>query len=202
MVVRLSRAAQQERTHQRLLEAGRAVYLRRGFLAATVEEIAEEAGYTRGAIYKHFGGKEGLWQAMTDAASDVHLTRLCAALDEAGTREQMIAVLVPNVASGDWTRWSLAAAEYMAAISGRPADSERAVAAQRRNDERVTAALVGCCTRLDIRPAMPLTDMVTVLGSLGGGLTLRGAMDPDTDVATIMSGFLEAMFPAPAEPDR
>ncbi|MFD2795147.1 TetR/AcrR family transcriptional regulator [Promicromonospora vindobonensis] len=202
MVVRLSRAAQQQLTHERLLEAGRAVYLRRGFLAATVEEIAEEAGYTRGAVYKHFGGKEGLWQAITDATADAHLTRLCAALNEAATRGQLVAALLPDVRSDDGTRWSLAAVEYIAAINGRPADAERAMAAQRRNDELVTAALAGCCTRLGIRPVMPLPDLVTVLASLGGSLTLRSAMDPDTDVAAIVSGFIEAMFPAPEESGR
>jgi hypothetical protein len=42
----LSRARQQQRTHERLPEAGRAVFLERGFPAATVEEIAARAGYT------------------------------------------------------------------------------------------------------------------------------------------------------------
>lgn len=85
-MTRLTRAEQQRLTHERLLEAGRSVLTRRGFLAATVDEIAEEAYYTRGAVYKHFGGKEGLWQALVDAHAEAHLQLLGETLDRASTR--------------------------------------------------------------------------------------------------------------------
>jgi AcrR family transcriptional regulator len=42
------------------------VYTRRGFDGATVDEIAEEAGYTKGAVYDHFGSKENLMVALLD----------------------------------------------------------------------------------------------------------------------------------------
>lgn len=196
--VRRSRAEQQKLTHQRLLEAGRAVFARQGFLAATVDEIAAEAGYTRGAVYKHFGGKEGLWQAITDAVADAHLTRLCEALEGAETRSQLLSALVPEVGADD-TRWSLASAEYLAAVSGRRDHAARIATVQRRFDERVTVALERCCSRLGIRPAMPAADLVAVLGTLGGALMLRSAIDPDTDAGALMSGLLDAMLPAGTE---
>lgn len=49
-MARLTRPEQQRQTHERLLAAGRSVLVKRGCLAATVEEIAAEAGYTRGAV--------------------------------------------------------------------------------------------------------------------------------------------------------
>ena len=49
-----------QRTREALLDAAAAVFARRGFAAASLDEIAEAAGYTRGAIYKHFTDKEDL----------------------------------------------------------------------------------------------------------------------------------------------
>jgi len=48
------------RTREALLDAAAVVFTRRGFQGASLDEIAETAGYTRGAIYKHFSDKEDL----------------------------------------------------------------------------------------------------------------------------------------------
>lgn len=39
---------------------------RKGFTTATLDDIAQTAGYTKGAIYKHFGAKEELFLAVSD----------------------------------------------------------------------------------------------------------------------------------------
>jgi AcrR family transcriptional regulator len=59
--VRLTRAQQQARTRQALLDAAGRVFVRRGFLGASVEAITEEAGYSRGAFYSNFDSKEQLF---------------------------------------------------------------------------------------------------------------------------------------------
>lgn len=51
-------------TRNQLLEAALTVFGRKGYSAATLEEIASEAGLTRGAIYWHFDGKEALYKAL------------------------------------------------------------------------------------------------------------------------------------------
>jgi len=61
---RLTRAERQAQTRERLLEAAATVFARQGFQAATVEEIAEEAGYSHGAVYSNFAGKEELFLAV------------------------------------------------------------------------------------------------------------------------------------------
>ncbi len=61
---RLTRKETKERTHQELLAAAAKVFSKRGFAGASVEEIAEEAGYTTGALYAHFEGKEDLFLAL------------------------------------------------------------------------------------------------------------------------------------------
>jgi AcrR family transcriptional regulator len=49
-----------QRTREALLDAAAVVFAKRGFHGASLDEIAETAGYTRGAIYKHFADKEEL----------------------------------------------------------------------------------------------------------------------------------------------
>ena len=46
---------------EQLIEIGRSVFAERGFVAATVEEIAERAEVSKPIVYEHFGGKEGLY---------------------------------------------------------------------------------------------------------------------------------------------
>jgi AcrR family transcriptional regulator len=62
-----SRLTNRERlalTRERLLAAAATVFARRGYHAASVEEVASEAGYSTGAVYHHFKGKEDLFLAL------------------------------------------------------------------------------------------------------------------------------------------
>ena len=60
-VNRLTRDEKQAQTRAALLDAAVAVFLRRGFAGSSVEEIAAEAGFTRGAFYSNFASKEQLF---------------------------------------------------------------------------------------------------------------------------------------------
>ena len=57
MAVRLSRAERREQTRQELLTAAEACFVSRGFHASSVDEVAERAGYTKGAVYSNFAAK-------------------------------------------------------------------------------------------------------------------------------------------------
>ncbi|MEV7548381.1 helix-turn-helix domain-containing protein [Amycolatopsis sp. NPDC089917] len=198
-MTRLTRAEQQQRTHEHLLDAGRQVFLRRGFLAATVEEIAADAGYTRGAVYKHFGGKEGLWLAIIGADADGHLRGLREALARATTREEMIAALNPvDVADKDAAKWSAAAAEVLAATAQQPETAVLVAAIQRRHDDEVAALLSRHSRRLRLEPALPPDQIVVMLGALGIGLALRQTVAPAADPAAILTHVLETAFPPKA----
>jgi AcrR family transcriptional regulator len=199
-VARLTRVEQQRQTHERLLDAGRTVLVRRGFLAATVEEIAAEAGYTRGAVYKHFGGKEGLWLAIMDALAQAHLQLLGEALEQAVDQRDLVRALTPTAFADDdeAARWTVTMAEFLAAVAGQPETAASVVAAQRRHEEEIAAVLGRHCRRLGIRPALPLPQVVVMLGAMGGSLALRRGMDPEVDVPAIVAGVLAVMFPAGA----
>jgi len=58
---RLTRKQNQAQTRARLLEAAERVFIREGFAGSSVEKIAAEAGFTRGAFYSNFESKEQLF---------------------------------------------------------------------------------------------------------------------------------------------
>jgi AcrR family transcriptional regulator len=64
--MRLSRAAQTEQNHERVLEAARRVFLARGFHVATLDQIANEAGFSKGVIYSHFASKADMFLALLE----------------------------------------------------------------------------------------------------------------------------------------
>jgi AcrR family transcriptional regulator len=53
-----------EATRARLLRVARRCFVERGYQSVPAEDLVREAGLTRGALYHHFGGKEGLFIAL------------------------------------------------------------------------------------------------------------------------------------------
>ena len=66
MAQRWTRERRLEHTRTLLLDAAQEIFARKGFTAAALEDIADAAGYTRGAIYAHFGTKEELFLAVIE----------------------------------------------------------------------------------------------------------------------------------------
>jgi AcrR family transcriptional regulator len=61
---RRSRGEMTAGTTARLVAAARAAFRAEGYAAASMDALCAEAGVTRGALYHHFGGKEGLLEAV------------------------------------------------------------------------------------------------------------------------------------------
>jgi AcrR family transcriptional regulator len=66
MRTRISRKDSQLQTREQLLDAALTVFSRRGYYGASVDEIAAEAGYSKGAVYSNFSNKEELFLALID----------------------------------------------------------------------------------------------------------------------------------------
>lgn len=64
---RKSRAEAREETRRALVQSASEIFARRGYHAATVDEIAENAGYSQGALYSNFASKDALLQATAQA---------------------------------------------------------------------------------------------------------------------------------------
>ena len=63
---RLTREESKEQTRLRLLDAAQTIFMKKGYVATSVEDIAEAAGYTRGAFYSNFHAR-GNGSACADA---------------------------------------------------------------------------------------------------------------------------------------
>jgi len=61
---RLTREESRAQTRATLIAVGRRHFLRYGLGGAVAEKIAEDAGYSRGALYSNFDGKEELFLAV------------------------------------------------------------------------------------------------------------------------------------------
>ena len=81
---RLTRAEKSAQTRAQLTGSARQLFLRRGFHAASLELVAEEAGFTIGAVYSRFGSKADLFLAILDE----HLDRLVAEVAQVATVDQ------------------------------------------------------------------------------------------------------------------
>ena len=82
MPSRRGRASDRADTRRLLLEAAAVVFAERGFEAATLEEITERAGFTRGAFYSNFTSKDELFLALMEHEN----AKSAAAISEAVTR--------------------------------------------------------------------------------------------------------------------
>jgi AcrR family transcriptional regulator len=88
---RLRRAERRELTRSQILDAAERVFAREGLRGASVEAIAEEAGYSHGAIYSNFSSKEDLFLVLVEERIDARLARVYEAADTelSGGREPL-----------------------------------------------------------------------------------------------------------------
>ena len=111
-------------TRQRLLDAAADLFATRGIEASSVDAIAEAAERTSGAVYDHFGGKEGLLFALLEGWADDVAAVITAELVAADTLDDRLGALWRNITqppAGDdrWIRlehelWSYAARDERA----------------------------------------------------------------------------------------
>lgn len=181
---RRTRAARQEGRDARedLLEAAARVFAEKGFQAASVDEIAERAGVSKGALYWHFESKDDLFFALLEERVDRPLREAVARFESAPPEQDMapqaddiLAWLVDqqrDLVLLQAEYWSLAARDprLRARYAKRQADFRRAYA-------RAIEA------RLEHRGEPPLDvpaeEIATALISAMHGLALEKLVDPD-----------------------
>ncbi len=86
---RLTREQSRDQTRERLLTAAHRIFQKKGYVAASVEDIAAAAGYTRGAFYSNFRSKSDLLLELLERDHDSVRADFEAIFDEGGPREQM-----------------------------------------------------------------------------------------------------------------
>ena len=86
---RLTREQSKDQTRLRLLDAAQAIFMKKGFTAASVEDITAAAGYTRGAFYSNFRSKSELFFELLRRDHDLMQTELHDIFEGESTREEM-----------------------------------------------------------------------------------------------------------------
>ena len=194
-MTRLTRAEQQAKTRGCLMEAAARVFARRGLQRASIDEVAEEAGYTKGAFYANFKSKEELFLAMLDERFAERLEELERLVDD---RELDLE-----------SRTRRAGAEFTAAIRADP-EWERlyfefAAHAMRNDDFREelvtrTRALREAKTRAfgrlmgEKQHAMALEDVARVTFAMANGLALEQMLEPDAVSEELYGTLLYVFF--------
>ena len=106
---RVTRKESMELTRARLLDAAEEVFAERGFAGASLDQIADRAGYTRGAVYANYDGKPGLFLAIMDrwlTAEQADFDEMAAGDDAAGSLIRRLGELEGN-RFADRQRWLL-----------------------------------------------------------------------------------------------
>jgi AcrR family transcriptional regulator len=196
---RLTRDEKKAQTRLQLLLAAANVFARRGYHAATVDEVAEEAGYTVGALYSNFSGKQDLFLAMLEE----HFDRQIAAYAEISSRGTTLEAKARGAAD-HWMAflennpqffplfiefWGLAVrdADLRRELTGRIQGFRDSVANLMRRD----AAELG----IEL-PGEAARSLATVVNGMGTGLALYMLADPKSVPRGLFSDTLALLFEA------
>ncbi len=89
----LTRKESQELTRERLLESARRCFARFGYEGSSVDRIAEDAGFSKGAFYSNFDSKESILLEILRRHHAHYITDLRAMIDQAASADEMSAAL-------------------------------------------------------------------------------------------------------------
>ena len=81
---RLTREESKQSTRRRLLDAGQEEFLRQGYAGATLETIADAAGYSKGAVYSNFSSKDELFLELLKSKVETDLSALLSIIVDKG----------------------------------------------------------------------------------------------------------------------
>jgi AcrR family transcriptional regulator len=177
---------QQERkadTRARLLAAAVDLFANQGIDAVSVDAVAEAAGRTSGAVYAHFGSKQGLLLAILDSWKDSVLTVLLAEVAVSDSPAGQLAAVWSNVSGtsdDEAARWPVLEHELWLRASR---DPEVADVLRVRNAEalRYSARQLEAWTAMvGAGPTVPPAELAVLVKALLTGLALQKRLDPTT----------------------
>lgn len=175
------RRAPREETRRRLLEAAERVFARRGFHAASVEEIAENAGFSTGAVYSNFAGKEELFLALFEEHTnrrirDVEKVAAAGASREAQSRQ---AELQFKAFTEEEPDWPLLFYEFWAYAVRDPRLRTRWAEGRRRLRSAIAAALQEAARARGVELPVPAEHLAIAVNALANGAATERLADPD-----------------------
>jgi AcrR family transcriptional regulator len=191
------RERQKAATRLTLLEAAGAVFARRGFHGASVDEIAREAGATTGALYANFAGKEDLFLELFDHTMADDVQRYAAASRAGATLEQAV-----REGADRWMRILAERPDYFPMFIEFWAYAVRHPQARERFAERFAAlrtavgtivAAVAAARGIELEPEH-VAALGTFVNALANGLALEKLVDPSAVPDALFGDLLVLIF--------
>jgi AcrR family transcriptional regulator len=199
---RLTREQSRAQTRERLLTAARGVFARRGFHGASVDEIASEAGFSTGALYSNFDGKEDLFLVLMDREIDEHAREIAEAVRarasvaeraRGGARQWMTMIeREPDVLLLFMEFW---------AYGVRDAKVRPKVAARFAQMREVLTSLIADGVReFDLELAIPAEELAVAIDALADGIARQKLADPQAVPDELMGRVLSLLLAAATRP--
>jgi AcrR family transcriptional regulator len=187
-----------EATRARLIRAAEKIFARDGFEAAKLEEIASEAGYTRGAFYANFESKEDLFFALLEGqiSSRInafeHITRNMRDPEDKlrAFREFFLTVCEDR-------RWSLLALEFKLFAVRHPEVKVRLAAMNRRLVKPrigiLRDVMEGSGRKLPVSPTAIAMSLSAVTNALGLENMLDRTLMPEAALKQILGNYFDSL---------
>jgi AcrR family transcriptional regulator len=205
----LTRKEKQARTRAKLMGSAAKLFCRHGLEQASVDDIAQDAGFTKGAFYSNFKSKEELFLAMLDEKFGEQIDRIESALqaDEApdeAARHAGEAFIRSVRADREWERLYF---EFIAYASRNEDFREEFLTRCLAMNERLEEVYRRWHDRVGITAPMPLRDITSMVSIMADGFLLWEQLDPSLDeelFGTMLAIFMQglgaiAQQQAPAE---
>lgn len=193
-MARLTREESRAQTRERLLQKAIEHFLEKGYNAASIEQIAEEADFSKGAVYSNFASKDELAMHVVSRVRAERLGGLLEMMPEGGTAEEALDVFREwaDKVIGD-RAWTMLEIEFAARARQREdlfADIGEGIEQAQKFASMAVAALAE-------RYGIALTDtpanLAARLLSVGIGLGVQRAFHPATSLEPLMSAIADVI---------
>jgi AcrR family transcriptional regulator len=199
---RLTREQSRANTRERLLAAARGAFARNGFHGATVEEIASDAGFSTGALYSNFDGKEDLFLVLMEREIEEHAREIA---DAVGARTS-----VAERATGGARQWMsmikrepellLLFMEFWAYGVRDPQVRGKVAARFAQMREVLTRLIADAVREFDLELAIPAEQLAVAIDALADGIARQKLADPAAVPDDLMGTVLSLLFSAATRP--
>jgi AcrR family transcriptional regulator len=164
-----------------LLEAAAEVFAQRGYRDASVDEIAVRAGYSKGAVYWHFAGKDDLFFALLDERVDRPIRESIALLESAPPERDMAPEASRRFVEllGEQRALLLLDHEYWSQAARDPKLRARYAKRQAKLRSALGKALAARLEHLGAPPPEAPEELAVALLGLASGLARERLIDPD-----------------------
>jgi AcrR family transcriptional regulator len=179
MKQRMSRKENQAQTRERLLDAALEVFSRRGYDRASVDEIAAEAGFSKGAVYSNFSSKEDLFLALIDRRFARDIQGYPGIINFMSDGLQLEKDPDFKKSAMQDRTWNILFIEFFLYAMRDETNREKLAARLKQLRKVMEGNLAALYAQLGRKPSLPLKDLPWSVFSLGIGMILQLYIDPE-----------------------